>query len=617
MACGVECRQAVGHVDTADLPSSLIGYWSLNGNTFDASGNDLHSVAVNGEYAQGLWGDAFFFDGDDVLVVVDSGAGTSPLDPQLVLMMAWVFPSARGLTGGSGANIIMNKESVYEYGLDGHGMMQGALSPCWRWWGTAVVALDEWTHTAVGLDGINEVHYINGALAEQTACAGDLTDNAEDFKIGARGGDGAHGSPFHGAVDEAMLFGGVLTAEEVMAIYTATYQSQESLFTVDMSLLPAGLVGYWPLDGDGTEQLGESGLDAVVTSGEWVPGLHRMAFEFDGDDALIVVDPDGQSLLNSELMMMLAWIFPAEELQGGAGANIIMNKENVYEYGLDAAGTLQGAFSPCWRWWGTAVLAVAEWTHAAAGIDGNSEVHYVNGERVESTACAGVLTPNDADFQIGARGGDATSGAFFHGSLDDVMLFSGALTDNDMLSLFLGVGGDAARPTNDYRCPSGLWCASGSCFSEADCEETSTISCTDVTAAFAIIDIACPSTTGEVVPGTCPESCQAAFLPWWHACQNSNTADGLDAQLGGQLSVFYRMCSRSPPAPPAPTPLDSCTENGQCLAMNQNIRWFCAAEFQGSSVCKSCAVDCHRSSLDIAGAECKMFCRASDTDGGH
>eukprot|EP01052_Picozoa_sp_SAG31_P045453 SAG31_NODE_8302_length_1477_cov_118.462990_1_plen_266_part_10 len=148
---------------------------------------------------------------------------------------------------------------------------------------------------------------------------------------------------------------------------------------------------------------------------------------------------------HSELMMMLAWVFPAQEgLSSGAGSNIIMNKEDVWEYGVDDSGTLQAAFSTCWRWWGSAVLPVAEWTHAAAGVDGSNEVHYVNGEQVESTNCPGVLTSNDADFKIGARGGDGGHSSYFHGFIDDAMLFSGALSDDDVLSIFIGAGGDVA-----------------------------------------------------------------------------------------------------------------------------------------------------------------------------
>jgi hypothetical protein len=73
----------------------------------------------------------------------------------------------------------------------------------------------------VGQDGTNERHFVNGDFVEEDACPGALTVNDEDFKIGARGGDGAHGSQFRGSVDEAMLFGSCLDAAGVSAVYTA------------------------------------------------------------------------------------------------------------------------------------------------------------------------------------------------------------------------------------------------------------------------------------------------------------------------------------------------------------------------------------------------------------
>jgi hypothetical protein len=49
----------------------------------------------------------------------------------------------------------------------------------------------------------------------------------------------------------------------------------------------------------------------------------------------------------------------AEERHRAADRGIIMNKENSYEFGLeDETGGLQGAFSPCWRWWGTRRIPV-------------------------------------------------------------------------------------------------------------------------------------------------------------------------------------------------------------------------------------------------------------------
>ena len=53
----------------------------------------------------GLWNQAFYLTGDDTLRVVDSG--TSPLDVDNVLMVAWVMPTDLDVVADRG--IVMNK----------------------------------------------------------------------------------------------------------------------------------------------------------------------------------------------------------------------------------------------------------------------------------------------------------------------------------------------------------------------------------------------------------------------------------------------------------------------------------------------------------------------------
>jgi hypothetical protein len=49
---------------------------------------------------------------------------------------------------------------------------------------------------------------------------------------------------------------------------------------------------------------------------------------------------------------------------------------------------LQGRFSPCSTWSGTASLEVNRWTHVAVGIDGSHQKNYVGGVRMDTRACA-------------------------------------------------------------------------------------------------------------------------------------------------------------------------------------------------------------------------------------
>ena len=287
-------------IDMSSLPDGLIGYWPLDGDGTDVSGNGLDGEEINAEWVTGAYGLAFHFSGDDAILVAESG--DTVLDASNVLMLTWVMPTNRDVAADRG--IVMNKESSYEFGLmDNTGQLQGAFGPgCWRWWGNDVVPLNEWTHVGVGVDGTNERHFVNGAFTEEDGCGGSLTINDEDFKIGARGGNGGHGSQFKGAIDEGMLFDSCLDEAGVAAVYGAFVGQGGAAKASD---LPDGLIGYWPMDGDGSDKSG-NGLDAEPLNAEWVPGLTGLAFFFNGDDALKVEDNDIFDIANPLMMVRCA-----------------------------------------------------------------------------------------------------------------------------------------------------------------------------------------------------------------------------------------------------------------------------------------------------------------------
>ena len=288
-------------ITQSSLPGSLIGYWSLDGDGSDLSGNGLEAVPSNGEWVAGMYLQAFRFDGDDELRV----APNPILDLASVTMMAWIRPVHYNLNGQGDRGIVFNKETSYEYGIeDDTGALQGAFnSGCWRWWGSVRVPAHEWTHTAVSYDGATEAHFISGELVEEDPCpGGDLQATADNvqfkgLKMGARAmchdesagwqvdGScdevGADFSQFRGDIDEAMLFEDAISQPEIYAIYhrafDATSGGEGITFIraptrVEASMLPRGIVGFWPLDGDGDDASGNN-LGGTPTNPDWVSGL--------------------------------------------------------------------------------------------------------------------------------------------------------------------------------------------------------------------------------------------------------------------------------------------------------------------------------------------------------
>src|SRR5262249_34265357 len=83
--------------------------------------------------------------------------------------------------------------------------------------------------------------------------------------------------------------------------------------------------------------------------------------------------------------------------------------------------------------YGTATLALNTWSHLAATYDGSTLRLYVNGTQVGSLAQTGAMTPSASPLTIG---GDPIFGQYFQGMIDEVRVYSVALTpaliQNDM-----------------------------------------------------------------------------------------------------------------------------------------------------------------------------------------
>ena len=447
---------------------------------------------------------AIAIDGNDAIMVDQATMATIQIDH--VTMAAWIKAEAGGGGGGGGASfeadhgIIMNKENVYEYGINtNRGLLQAAFgtggdanwhSPnggCWRYWGNVVIPAHEWVHTAMSFDGTNQYHWLNGALVEQQACGdgpsgqygGILSANTMNFYIGQRDqtrytsaqgstANDAHGhSEWRGDIDEAMLFSEAISADQVHFIYTLQYRTKRGTAsstvmrlpgTPDVSSLPSSLVGFWPLDMDGTD-LGPHGMTGQDPNPLWVAGKYNLALNFDGGDGFVITDPQNALASISAGVTMVAYVRPAA-YEVCADRGIIMSKEGAFEYGIESnTGAMQGAKDTgCWRWFGNVRLGLYDWTQTAVSFDGVDEVHWVNGIEMERDSCPGAISPSYEPLRIGARGdcsscnqcGAASnapacleansappvaSWSQFVGDIDETMLFSAALTSAEMSSI--------------------------------------------------------------------------------------------------------------------------------------------------------------------------------------
>jgi hypothetical protein len=216
---------------------------------------------------------------------------------------------------------------------------------------------------------------------------------------------------------------------------------------------PAVLLAHYPLDGDAADLVEDTDvrtiLGATPTSDRF--GVANAAYAFDGEDDQIVIGRRSQP--ETETVSITAWI----KMHDDAGPRPFGEWRDVVSYGnqghvlaIQGEGAvlagLQGTGAEC-EFDGRDTVFDGGWHHIAMTRDANWTIRvYLDGApqavaRHGSIPTGGVASAdatcsNAPAFSDSVSiGADPSYGEHFHGSIDDVRIYSGTLTDDEIAAL--------------------------------------------------------------------------------------------------------------------------------------------------------------------------------------
>ena len=212
---------------------------------------------------------------------------------------------------------------------------------------------------------------------------------------------------------------------------------------------PSGLVGWWPLDGDWTDIIGgDTGIPSGSTS--FAPGEVGQGMVFNGafSDVRIPASP-GLNIGTQPGFTVEMWINPAtlaseqSLLEWNDGA-IFANHLTISTPGLGSGpgsvwGTLNdtnGNFyylpSPA------GLLSTNTFQHIAWTYDkaSGTEIIYLNGSVIAQTNFGSIVTRTTPDIYLGYRPAGPVAGLPYNGIMDEVSLYSRALTGAEILGIY-------------------------------------------------------------------------------------------------------------------------------------------------------------------------------------
>jgi hypothetical protein len=200
---------------------------------------------------------------------------------------------------------------------------------------------------------------------------------------------------------------------------------------------PNGLVAWWRADGNGNDSAGTNN-GFVANNVTFVPGLFGQAFNCPGLYPGLVSIPDNDNFRLTNSLTLSVWV----NMQHNSW--IVAGRANNYQIGFDFAG--HSRF--CINGGGgdlvllpTNFIPFNQWTHLAETLDGSTGDMraYINGILVAETNTsvrpAYSISPSWVyGFGIGAA--DDSSASFsFNGYIDEVLLYSRALSPSEIMTL--------------------------------------------------------------------------------------------------------------------------------------------------------------------------------------
>jgi hypothetical protein len=196
---------------------------------------------------------------------------------------------------------------------------------------------------------------------------------------------------------------------------------------------PNGLVSWWAADNTAADVTGTD--DGTINgSVSFVAGEVGNAFSFDGNGSNYVSAP-ANAALDLSVFTVDAWIYPTsstgaryilDKTASGVGTNyyLALTTDNLVEFGFNDGN---------YRFVDSATsVPVNQWSHVAGTYDGSTIKVYINGTLSNSFVFSGSPPTGEA-----IRMGVDNSGSYaFTGNIDEVEVFSRALTDAEVLSIY-------------------------------------------------------------------------------------------------------------------------------------------------------------------------------------
>lgn len=434
------------------VPSSgLVAYYPLDGTALDLTLN-ANNGTLNGCTAvldrYGKVNGAYSFNGTSDYISVPNSTNLNP--GSAITISAWIKADAFGIN--SYDNTIVGKDnwaggnSGYALRCGDGGKLSFNIAKGVSTWSESVTFLpllstSDWFFVTGVYDGAMISTYVNGLLIDSKPSTGALISSTVALLIGSCPGPSAP-RYFNGKIDEVGIWSRALTQLEITTLYIGALPPPSCLPAYVPTL---SLSGWWPFCGN-ADDLSSNGNHGSINNTTLTAdrnGVPNSAYDFNGSSSYITVSDDNTLDLKDNYTLA-AW-FKSSSAQSSALQTIFgkgraaaatgyaLNFTNGASDAVSALASDGGTYN------GTLtanVIGNSIWHHVAVTYNGSVMNLYVDGVSSATAAATYSLQNSTESLFIGKE--LSSLPRLFTGKIDDLGIWTRALSSDEVLSLFSG-----------------------------------------------------------------------------------------------------------------------------------------------------------------------------------